>query len=61
MYMAEKMDSGDIIKSKKIPILITDTKTILYDKLAHIEADLLLEVMEDFIKGKIKVIHKMNH
>lgn len=54
MYMAEKMDSGDIIKSKKIPILITDTKTILYDKLAHIGADLLLEVMEDFIKGKIK-------
>ncbi len=54
MYMAYKMDSGDIIKSKKIPILTTDTKTILYDKLAHIGADLLLEVMEDFTKGVVK-------
>ncbi len=54
MYMAEKMDSGDIIKTKKIPILNSDTKTILYNKLAHIGADLLLEVIEDFTKGKVK-------
>lgn len=52
MYMADKMDSGDIIKQRKIPIL-NDTKTTLYDKLAHVGADLLLEVMEDFKKGKV--------
>lgn len=53
IYMAEKMDSGDIIKQRKIPIL-NDTKTTLYNKLSHLGADLLLEVMEDFIKGSLK-------
>lgn len=53
MYMASKMDSGDIIKQRKIPI-INDTKTTLYNKLAHVGAELLLEVMDDFIKGEIK-------
>ncbi len=53
MYMAPKMDSGDIIKQRKIPI-INDTKTTLYNKLAYVGAELLLEVMDDFIKGEIK-------
>lgn len=45
MYMDEGMDTGDIIKIKKIPILESDNVGTLHDKLSILGRDLLLEVL----------------
>ncbi len=45
MYMADKMDSGEIISQKAIPISDTDDVGILEKKLSIIGKDLLLETL----------------
>lgn len=51
MYMDEKMDSGDIITSKEIPIEYDDTASSLHDKLSVLGRDLLLETLPSIISG----------
>lgn len=51
MYMDEKMDSGDIICQKEIPIEVDDTASSLHDKLAILGRDLLLETLPSIIAG----------
>lgn len=50
MYMAEGMDTGDMIASKRTPI---DQKTaaMLYEELADLGGKLLLEIMPEIEKG----------
>lgn len=45
MYMASKMDSGDIIKQETLEILKTDTTTSLFDKLSDLGTTLLMETL----------------
>ena len=45
MYMAPKMDSGDIIDVKKVEILKTDTTDTLMEKLSFVARDLLKETL----------------
>ncbi len=47
MYMEYKMDSGDVIKQEKLPILSSDNYETLTDKLSLIGARLLKSVLED--------------
>lgn len=56
MYMDKKMDSGDIITSREIPILKTDTLDTLYDKLSYVGRDLLLETLPSIINKTNKRI-----
>lgn len=51
MYMDEKMDSGDIICQKEIPIEYDDTADSLHNKLSNLGRDLLLEVLPSIIEG----------
>ncbi len=51
MYMAYKMDSGDIISQKSIPILPIDTSGTLFEKLSVLGKDLLLETLPSIIQG----------
>lgn len=51
MYMAEGMDSGDIISQKKIKIEDDDTASSLHDKLSIIGRDLLLDTLPSIIDG----------
>ena len=51
MYMNVKMDEGDIISQKEIPILDTDTASSLHDKLSILGKDLLLETLPSIIAG----------
>lgn len=51
MYMDEKMDSGDIITQREIPIDYEDTAESLHDKLAVLGRDLLLETLPSIIEG----------
>ena len=51
MYMAMKMDSGDIITQKSIPILKDDTTGILFNKLSYLGRDLLMDTLPMIIEG----------
>ena len=51
MYMAEGMDSGDIIKQSEIEILDTDTAESLFDKLSILGSELLLNTLPSIIDG----------
>jgi methionyl-tRNA formyltransferase len=56
MYMAFKMDSGDIIKQSSIPIEFEDNYQTLSEKLSLLGAKLLKEVLETYEMGQIKSI-----
>ena len=51
MYMASKMDSGDVIASRAIPILDTDDNGSMFSKLSIVGRDLLLEVLPSIFDG----------
>ena len=51
MYMAESMDSGDIISQKEIEIADDDTASTLHDKLQILGRDLLLETLPSILAG----------
>ena len=54
MYMAYKMDSGDIISQRSIPILPNDTSGILFKKLSILGKDLLLDTLPSIFSGTNK-------
>ena len=56
MYMNEKMDEGDIIVQKTLPIDITDTNTTLFRKLSDLGLEMLMETLPDLLSGKISSI-----
>ncbi|WP_051999877.1 methionyl-tRNA formyltransferase [Schleiferilactobacillus shenzhenensis] len=56
MYMAKKMDAGDIIAQKAIPIAADDDAGTLFAKLAIVGRDLLLAQLPDIIHGTAKRI-----
>lgn len=51
MYMVKAMDAGNIIAQRSIPILDTDTTGMLYDKLATLGAELLMDTLPSIIEG----------
>lgn len=53
MYMAKKMDAGDILTQRKCSIEEYDNVVLLEEKLSIIGRDLLLETMEKVEKGSI--------
>lgn len=58
--MDEKMDHGPIVFTKKISLSNTDNFQTLSKKMFDISAEVLPQVIKDFISGKIKPI-KQNH
>lgn len=56
MYMAEKLDAGDILTQIEVPISETDTVGTLHDKLSEAGSKLLLETLPKLIKGELKSI-----
>lgn len=53
MYMAEKLDAGDIITQVEVPITEEDDLGTLHDKLSDAGARLLLVTLPLLVKGKI--------
>lgn len=51
MYMAEKMDAGDIIAQRSTPITDEDNLEIVYDRLTDIGADLLKDTLPSIFAG----------
>lgn len=56
MYMAEKMDNGDIISQKEYKILNEDNVLTLHEKLSKMGADLLINTLPSIIDGTNKRI-----
>lgn len=53
MHMVKKMDAGEIIRQAKIPIPLTMDLEELKKKMIEEGSNLLLEVLQDFLKGII--------
>jgi len=51
MYMAQKMDSGDIISQRVIPIEESETSGTLFEKMSLVGTELLLETLPSIIDG----------
>lgn len=54
MYMAEKLDAGDILTQSELMITEEDNVGTLHEKLSAIGADLLAETLPKLIKGELK-------
>jgi len=53
MYMNEKMDEGDILYQKELPIDIHDTNSDLFRRLSSLALDMLLEFLPKLFDGDI--------
>ncbi len=53
MYMAKKMDAGDIIKIEELPILDSDNQDTMFEKLSELGKNMILDVIDDLEKGKV--------
>lgn len=56
MKLAKEMDAGDILVSKEIKIEKIDTTETLSLKLTNLGTDLLIENIDNYINGKIKLV-----
>lgn len=56
MYMAKKMDAGDIIKMQELPILDVDTQDTMFEKLSNLGKDMILDVIDDLEMGNVSPI-----
>lgn len=56
MYMVKKMDAGDIIAQRKVPITKQDDSGTMFDKLSLVGRDLLISVLPDLISGNVRPV-----
>ena len=56
MYMVKKMDAGDIISQRSIPIEDTDDSGTMFNKLSLLGRDLLLETLPKLISGDVNPV-----
>ena len=56
MFMNEKMDEGDILYQKQIPIDIHDTNTDLFNKMSDLALEMLIEFLPKLFNNDINPI-----
>ncbi|MGG4266322.1 methionyl-tRNA formyltransferase [Peribacillus simplex] len=56
MYMAEKLDAGDILTQAEVAIAEEDNVGTLHDKLSKIGSDLLAETLPKLLNGDLQAI-----
>ena len=56
MYMAEGLDTGDMISKVEVPIEPEDTAGTLFGKLSEAGADLLVRTLPDIIAGTARAV-----
>lgn len=56
MYMAEGLDTGDMIASTSTPISLEENAEELFARLAHMGAELLVRVVNQFEAGEISAV-----
>lgn len=58
MYMAEKLDAGDILTQVEVPIIDEDNVGTMHDKLSKAGAKLLSETLPLLLEGKLTPIRQ---
>lgn len=58
IYMVKKMDAGDILSQRAIPITTDDDTGTMFDKLSVLGRDLLLETLPNLVAGNIQATPK---
>lgn len=58
MQMAQGLDTGDMLYQKAIPIGIEDTAESMFDKLAALGAEMLVEALELLPQGKLTPVEQ---
>lgn len=53
IYLAKKMDAGDILRQERQPIGPDDTSAVLHDRLAGLGAELLLKTIDDIREDRV--------
>lgn len=53
MEMVKKMDAGDMFAKREVEVSNTDTGDILFKKMEKVAASLLIEMLPDYIEGKL--------
>ncbi|GAA0445602.1 methionyl-tRNA formyltransferase [Lentibacillus halophilus] len=61
MYMAEKLDAGDVIAQREVPITEDEHVGHLHDKLAEAGADLLVDTLPSIVDGNITPEKQNDH
>ena len=61
MYMNEKMDEGDILYQKSLDIDIKDTSTSLFNRLAILACEMLIDFLPSFLSGDFKTLPQDNN
>ncbi len=56
MYMAKKMDAGDIIDMQETPILDTDNQDTMFEKLSILGSDMINNVIDKIEKNEVKPV-----
>lgn len=56
MYMAEGLDTGDMISRVEVPITDEDTTGTMFDKLSLAGAQLLKDTLPDLLEGRIQAV-----
>ncbi|WP_179223876.1 methionyl-tRNA formyltransferase [Paenibacillus tyrfis] len=56
MYMAEGLDTGDMISKIEVPIEDSDTTGTMFDKLSLAGAELLEETLPDLLAGRVQPV-----
>jgi methionyl-tRNA formyltransferase len=54
MYMAEKLDAGDMLLKRSIPINPDDTTGTMHDKLSLLGAEMIKEILPMLVKGEVE-------
>ena len=52
-FLKHEIDTGDIIQQKKISVGIKDNVGIIYDKLMHLGADMVIETVNEIANGNV--------
>jgi methionyl-tRNA formyltransferase len=55
-FLKHEIDTGEIIQQVKVPIADTDNVEVVYDRLMHLGADLVVETVEAILAGTVKTI-----
>jgi methionyl-tRNA formyltransferase len=54
MEMVKKMDAGDMISQRAIPITDADNVGTMFEKLSLVGRELLLDTLPDYLAGNLK-------
>ena len=52
-YMAKKMDAGELLMSRAIPIMIDDSNATMFAKLSDLALEMLLELLPKIFAGEV--------